>query len=329
MVLRLPTIVVVAAQFVCLLAPPNVHAETEVIRARYLMGTRLELTIVADLPEAGDAAAEQVFRIVAEQEAILSNWRPDSPVSQFNRALRTEQRRLARTEVFEPVLAAAAACVSATAGDFSPLIGPLSRVWGIRVGGADPGPIAVRRARRRSDTRPLERLVSGRRARRIELDTGGFGKGYALDVALRSLHTATGIRSVVANFGGQIAVWPEHGALATSIADPLHRDRAVAAIAVEGGSVATSGGVERLIKAHGEGWTTIINPRTGWPVEPWGTVTAWAETATLADCYATAAFAAGPVDAPIYARKHPEAGFVIVRATPDGYDIQRFGKLAE
>ncbi|RMF17798.1 MAG: FAD:protein FMN transferase [Candidatus Dadabacteria bacterium] len=327
--MRMPVVAAALVLTAPVFAARDARGEAEIVRARYLMGTRLELTIVADLPEAADAAAEQVFRIIAEQEAILSNWRTDSPVSRFNRALRSEQRKLARTKLLEPVLEAAASCVSATAGDFSPLIEPLSRIWEIRSGGADPGPIAIRRARRRSSPRALQRLVAGRRARRIELDTGGFGKGYALDLALRSLHATTGVQTVVANFGGQIAVWPEDQALAASVADPLHRERAVAALAVNGGSVATSGGIERLIKAHGEGWTTIINPRTGWPVEPWGTVTAWADNATLADCYSTAAFAAGPVDAPIYARKHPEAGFIIVRATPNGYDIQRFGKLAE
>lgn len=70
------------------------------------------------------------------------------------------------------------------------------------------------------------------------------------------------------------------------IADPLHRGGLAVVVAARDCAVATSGVAER--GAH------ILNPHTGRPAQGLASLTVVGPSLSLADAYATAAFAMGP-----------------------------------
>jgi thiamine biosynthesis lipoprotein len=127
------------------------------------------------------------------------------------------------------------------------------------------------------------------------LDCGAFGKGIALDRALRAA-CAKGATRAWFDFGGQVL----HGGTAATatkltIADPDDRARIFRTITLPAGhSAATSGNGERRHAVDGRVIGHLLDPRTGRPAYDFGSVTVIAGSAALADAAATALFVLGP-----------------------------------
>lgn len=103
----------------------------------------------------------------------------------------------------------------------------------------------------------------------MEIDFGGCVKEYAADSAAASL-AAHGISRGLVDLAGDMAVvgagskerpWP------VGIAHPRHRARAIAAVSLARGGLASSGDYERCLNIDGQRYGHILNPVTGWPVQ--------------------------------------------------------------
>jgi FAD:protein FMN transferase len=120
------------------------------------------------------------------------------------------------------------------------------------------------------------------------LDPCGYVKGWATERAA-SLLARSGSASHLVNAGGDVQC---AGARVggepwrVGIADPFRRGGLALVVAVRDGAVATSGIAER--GAH------ILDPHTGRPASGLVSLTVVGPSLTLADAYATAAFAMGP-----------------------------------
>ncbi|MCM3887253.1 FAD:protein FMN transferase [Frankia sp. R82] len=119
------------------------------------------------------------------------------------------------------------------------------------------------------------------------LDPTGLVKGWAADAASWAL-TRAGAPVHCVNAAGDLRI---RGQVAPGvpwrigIADPLHHGRLVAVVEGSDLAVATSGTSER--GAH------VVDPRTGTAADDLASVTVVGPDLTLADAFATAAFAAG------------------------------------
>jgi thiamine biosynthesis lipoprotein len=140
------------------------------------------------------------------------------------------------------------------------------------------------------------------------LDPSGVVKGWAVEAAAWILDAA-GARNYAINAGGDVLVRgePEPGQpWRIGIRHPLRADAVARVLELRTGAVATSGAYER-----GE---HIINPLTAEAPRDWLSLTVVGPSLTLADAYATAAFAMG------------SAGLAWVSAHP-GY--QAYGMSAD
>ncbi len=138
----------------------------------------------------------------------------------------------------------------------------------------------------------------------MELDFGGFGKEYAADRAAAIL-VRNGIDQALVNLGGDLHALgarglPElcgqpwqieilHPRLRT--AQPLE---AVAMLPLARGGLATSGDYERFFIQDGLRYCHILNPKTGWPVSYWQSVSVLAANTTAAGALSTVAMLKGP-----------------------------------
>jgi thiamine biosynthesis lipoprotein len=128
------------------------------------------------------------------------------------------------------------------------------------------------------------------RAHRVDgaPDPTGLVKGWALDGAARILEAA-GSRNFCINGGGDIVARGEAAPgqkWRIGIRHPIEADKLATVLAVRDGCVATSGAYER-----GE---HVRNPHTGAAPSGVLSMTVVGPTLTMADAYATAAFAMGP-----------------------------------
>ncbi len=155
-----------------------------------------------------------------------------------------------------------------------------------------------------------EALRATRTVDGLWLDAGGFGKGLALREAALALREEGG-RGVL-NFGGQVLA--EGTEARVGVAHPLDRERAVATLVLRDASAATTAASERFIEVDGERYGHVLDPRTGMPVRPWGSVTVVAEDPLVADVLSTALFVMGPESALRWAVDRQE-GVLVVRSS--------------
>lgn len=130
----------------------------------------------------------------------------------------------------------------------------------------------------------------------MELDFGGFGKEYAADRAAALLQR-TGVLHGYVNLGGDMRLMgpkPDGSPWVMGIQHPRERGQLLATQQLSTGGLATSGDYERFMVVDGQRYCHLLNPRTGWPVGHWRTVSVTAPLAVVAGCVATITMLQGP-----------------------------------
>lgn len=242
------------------------------------MGTQLTFRVVA--PEEKRAAAlraiEDAYLEVDAVEKRLSTWKPQSELSRVNSAKKGEAIPVS-SELYDE-LSRALACEKEVRGAFAVALAPLMRLWEVRKGGG-VRPSAARIALAREDSQSVHfRLRDGKVSRLSDvagIDEGGFGKGRALDRAMRKLSQ---FESAEADFGGQVSVHASTP-ISIEISSPIRRSDIIGTLKIREGSVSTSGDSER--PGH------ILDPASGRPTPRWGSVTVVADDGFRADCLST------------------------------------------
>lgn len=270
-------------------APP-----ATVAREAWLMGTRAR--VVAEGPDrpTAEAWSEAVLREIERVDALLSTWEWDTPLGRLNRA--PVGAVVPVGAELGALLVEARAWTAVTDGAFEPGIGALIDAWDLRGEGRTPDAPTLQAALAAVRPSALEVTVdSFRRGERAAwIDSGGFGKG----AALRSVDVRLGVgpeaRALV-DLGGQVvAMASAREPWTVQVAHPRRRQEATATLSVWGVSVATSGSSER--GRH------LLDPRTGHPVPPWGSVTVVHADALVADILSTALYVMGPEEGLPWAR---------------------------
>lgn len=293
-----------------------------------VMGTTLAVAVEAADRRGGLAASEVGVAAVESAEARLSTWREDSELARLNRAPAGVPFPLS------PALAAdlrdALACAGATGGAFDPTVGPLVAAWDLRGRGRVPVEDELARALAATGFGGLQihGTTAIRRRPGLEIEEGGWGKGAALRDALAALDRAAGethATRALLDLGGQVAVWSMAGAptpRTVEIADPRRRDRPVVSLALDRGSVATSGNSERAIVVDGRRYGHLLDPRTGRPAPDFGSLTIWAADPFVADCLSKL-YVLGPERALAWAAAHPEVGVLVLAPEAGGRIVAR------
>ena len=280
-------------------------------RSRYLMGTVCEVVVDGDLE-----AAEAAFAEIARVEQLLSTWRDSSELSRLNQS----HGASVSVELYT-LLGEAIRLAQMTEGAFNPLAGPLVELWKSRGEGVVPTSGEIDRVL------PLLALDGPRfdsASRRIALPTGasfeegGFGKGYALDLAAASLESA-GAASFTIDFGGQLVIRSEKP-VEVAIASPGRRDEIAIVLSISSGSLSTSSGSEKFFVVDGESYSHLLDPRDGRALPPRGSVSVVSERAMEADVLSTALYVMGPAEGLAWANAHDVAAVFIVPAST-GWDV--------
>lgn len=125
----------------------------------------------------------------------------------------------------------------------------------------------------------------------MELDFGGFGKEYATDRAA-ALLLARGVAHGYVNLGGDIRVLgpqPDGRPWQMGIQHPRQPSDLLAHLPLHGGALATSGDYERFFELDGRRYCHVLDPRTGWPVRHWRSVSVVAPLCSAAGAVCTVA----------------------------------------
>ena len=239
-----------------------------------------------------DAAIGEVRRI----EAKYSRYRDDSVTTAINRAaggapVNVDAETAGLLE-FADLLHAQ------SDGAFDLTSGVLRRAWDFKTGRV-PSQSALDQLLQQVGWSKIEwNSPSLRLCANMEIDFGGIGKEYAADRAAAIVVDLGGEHGLV-NLGGDVRVIGPHAdgqPWRVAVQDPRGEPGAtVAHLNVPRGAMATSGDYERYFEHEGRRYSHLLDPRTGWPVNHWRSVSVVAPLAIAAGACATVAMLK-PVD---------------------------------
>ena len=275
---------------------PAPSGRPPLLRTRFLLGTLVDVTVFAPDDDRAMDAAAAAFSEIARLEAIFSTYRDDSEISRLNGAGGEWLSLSPETLV---VLSAATRISERSGGAFDVTVGPLVGLWRqAEERGSLPTEEEFRISRAAIGFRKVEIDEAGGRARLlggVRVDPGGIAKGYIVDRACEALLRA-GADGGIVNAGGDLrfAGRVDEATRRLRIREPRDPGATRVDLPLPGlTAVATSGNYERAYEIRGKRYGHILDPRTGRPAEGAESVTVTADSALLADAWATAVFVGG------------------------------------
>lgn len=137
----------------------------------------------------------------------------------------------------------------------------------------------------------------------MKITLGGITKGYAIDEALKAI-SAQGIKQAIIDAGGQIGTLgnkPDGKSWTVSLVNPDNTEESLASFSFKNEmSVSTSGNYERYFSPDKK-VNHLLNPKTGFSVADFISVSVIAPNNTQADVLSTSIFVMGPEEGMKYA----------------------------
>lgn len=241
--------------------------------------------------QAVDAAVAEVHRL----DRKYSHYREDSLLAAWCASAGSGQWLELDAES-AALLDLAALLQAQSDGRFDITTGALTRLWDRPQGGL-PRAEEIAAARQRAGWHQLDWRRPQLRLRLpgLRLDLGGLVKEYAADRAAQAC-IERGIGAGVVELGGDVRVigaHPDGSPWRVGIRHP-RAPGALASIAIADGGLATSGDYERAVLVDGRRYGHIVDPRTGWPIESFASVSVRAPSCLAAGAAATLAMLLGP-----------------------------------
>lgn len=292
------------------------------------MGTRYEVRIAGtDLDLAlRRRAKEETARRLAEVDAWMSNWNPDSEIARFNAQRDTDPFPVS-AETAE-LVALAISLNEISGGAFDVAIGPLVARWGFgngaRIDGR-PSQEEIARLRRHLGAGVI-RVGSGEDGDTpflakvdplAEIDLSAIAKGFGVDHVAAGLE-ALGRHDYLVEIGGEVRASGERpggGPWRVAIENPQDEGRAILfIIELQNEAMATSGDYRTFYLEDGRRISHTIDPRSGRPVDDGpASATVIAKTATVADAWATTLMVLGEDEGLALAEAHHIAALLLAR----------------
>jgi thiamine biosynthesis lipoprotein len=263
---------------------------------RPLMGTVWNIEVVDQgRPDQARAAVEKAYAELERIDRLMSEWKPDSPISQVNAAagehsveVPAELREMLERSIRYSV---------ATKGTFDVTWRGMGNIWHFDAAFQPPTKQAVEAARRNVNYRAIQFegnrvfLPSG-----MSIGLGGIAKGYAVDRAAEVLKGYGFPDSLVDGGGDVMLSGTRLGEPWTiGIQDPRRPHGTILGVMhLTDCALVTSGDYERFCIVNGIRYHHIIDPRTGYPADASISVSVLSKTAEQGVVLAKAIFILGP-----------------------------------
>ncbi|MCK9201286.1 MAG: FAD:protein FMN transferase [Gallionella sp.] len=238
----------------------------------YVFGTLVDVSIYGEDEAKARTAVGEVLQEFQRLHDELHAWQP-SELSELNAAFAKGEGKAVSPEL-AAMLRDAAQLSAQSEGLFNPAIGGLIGVWGFQSDEFKPLLPDAEKVAALVKTNPQmgdivfdgDKVSSRNRA--VQLDLGGYAKGYALDRAAELLRKR-GIRNALVNIGGNVMALGRHGdrPWRVGIQHP-RKSGALASLELhDGEAIGTSGDYQRYFELDGKRYCHLIDPRSGWPVQ--------------------------------------------------------------
>lgn len=302
------------------------------------MGTLFRITLYAADEKAAEAASTAARKRVEELNAILSDYLPESEITQLS-STSGQGKAVHVSDDLWNVLALSQDIARKAQGAFDVTVGPLVKTW---------------KHARRIERMPAPELINRMLARvgykkmlldsvhhtvellapEMNLDVGGMAKGYAVDEALKVLKKEGITRALVAAGGDIGASDAPPGETGWRIMiTPLDAEGAPPArfVMLRNSAVSTSGDTHQRVEIEGVRYSHIVDPRTGVGITDHSLVSVLAPNCTTTDLLETTVTVLGPELGMKLIEDTPHVAAYIVRKPADKvetFETSRWTELA-
>ncbi|HAF00265.1 MAG TPA: thiamine biosynthesis protein ApbE [Methylophilaceae bacterium] len=256
----------------CSLKEPLYHNQS------YVFGTLVDISTYGETDAEGQNITATILREFQNLHNRLHAWKP-SELNGINHQIAQGNSARVAPDIADMLKQSTQYSVQ-SGGLFNPAIGELIQTWGFQ--NDEFHALSI-------DTKKIATLVKANpqmtdliiednhitsKNRHVQLDLGGYAKGYALDVGMTMLKNQ-GVKNALINIGGNVIALGKHGEhpWRVGIQHP-RKPNAIAALNLESGwAIGTSGDYQRYFMLDGKRYCHIIDPRTGIPAQGTQSVT--------------------------------------------------------
>ena len=245
----------------------------------YVFGTLVDITIYGE----SDARAQTISTAIINQYNSLHRrlhaWKP-SELQTINHAFAQGETPIRISADIAQMIVDISQLSSQSNGAFNPAIGQLIKTWGFQSDEFIPHNIETDKIKDLVSKNPQMSDIVIRDGQvysknpAVQLDLGGYAKGYALDIGLAYLREQK-VNNALINIGGNIIALGQHGEQPWRVGIQHPRQpNAIATIALPSGwAIGTSGDYQRFFMLDGQRYSHVINPATGYPAQGTQSVT--------------------------------------------------------
>jgi len=283
----------------------NSCSETEQVYSRQILsfGTQIDVTLFGIEKAEADLA---ILKIEAELDLMHNNWHAwhKSSITKLNKQLQSGTEFTVDSKIL-PLIIESKRLYTQSDGLFNPAIGKLIELWGFYKD--DPSQNKSLPSDKsiselvKSKPSMDDIVINGHQLKGlnsdIQLDFGGYAKGYGVDALVEQLKNQ-GIHNALINAGGDIKGIGNIGQRPWRIAiQHPAKDQALGWLDLNPNeSIFTSGDYRRNYTIENQQYHHIIDPRTGYPSKHAHSVTVVHSSGAIADAAATALMVATPAE---------------------------------
>lgn len=277
--------------------------------------------ILLKLFEHNHALASHVFRLIKQQENLLTVNRAHSEVMSINQA--AGDRPVVVSQAVYALITLGKAASVLPDSLFNVAIGPLVKCWKIGFNGNSVPPLTDIQALL-ALTDPHDVVLNDEdcsvflQKSGMELDLGAIAKGYIADL-VRDYLRQKGVENALINLGGNVqtqggAVDSEGGSWGIGLKKPYAGpDELIGVIHIRGKSVVTSGVYERYFEQAGKRYHHILDPHSGYPLNnELLSVTVVCQHSIEGDIYSTLLYGMGVEKGLAYLATRPDIDAIFV-----------------
>ncbi len=242
-------------------------------REAFVFGTRVEVSVWGESAEQAKQAMGAVLAEFDRLHRTLHAWQP-SELTALNEAIARGERDIAVSQELTFILQDAADIAARSEQLFNPAIGRLVALWGFHSDEFKPvlpdaaTLEAVLKSRPSMADLTFAKNLVASASRAVQLDLGGYAKGYALDRAVDILR-GRGVKNALINIGGNVMALGAKGSQPWRVG--IQHPRAAAPLATlelrDGEAIGTSGDYQRYFELDGRRYCHLLDPRSGRPAE--------------------------------------------------------------
>ncbi len=238
----------------------------------YVFGTLVDISIYGETDAKAQTISNEIIHKFQDLHQRLHAWQP-SELKTLNENFAQGKAVTIQPDV-AAMIADATKLSAQSKGAFNPSIGALIEVWGFHHDEFKPIKIDETKIKSLVQANPQMNDIVVENGKifsknpSVQLDFGGYAKGYALDLAFKYLREQ-GVKNALINIGGNIIALGKHGEKPwrVGIQHP-RKPSAIATLDLESGwAIGTSGDYQRYFELDGKRYCHIINPATGYPAQ--------------------------------------------------------------